>query len=160
MRYKKEKVLKALGEKVQSERKEQDLEIEDIVEMTGFNYNTIRKLEAGSESTLSYFIEICLALKMHPKYMLDIPIEITSRYPLSPTRKEKTRLTLRISRYIENNFFAKQRSASEVVKELVQDYGIKTSTSAASVILHRFEKEGQLESFRIGGKNYYCQKNS
>lgn len=158
MRYKNEQVLEALGRNIENRRKAKALEIEDVVEMTGFNYNTIKKMEAGSESSLSYFIGVCSALAVHPKEVFDIPIDISPRYPLSPTRKEKSRITKRIRFCLENNFFAEEKTAADVVKELKAQYQVQVSSSAASVILKRFEQEGQLKSFKVGGKNYYSRK--
>ena len=88
-KYKNEQLLKEIGERVKDQRIKSELEIEDISEMTGFTSNTIRNLEDGNELTLSYFVEICKAIKIHPKEILDFKIDPQTRFKLSPSRKEK-----------------------------------------------------------------------
>lgn len=154
-RYQNEQALQAIGNRIKNIRIEKSLEIEDISEMTGFSQNTIKKIEAGSETSLSYFIEICLALDVHPKIVFNIPLRNKPLNPLSAGRMEKTRLTPRIKKYIIKGYFTTDRSTSEVVAKLSHDYKTNTTSSSVSVILNRLVKEGLLKSKKRSNKKIY-----
>ena len=103
-RYKKISALKTIGIRLKRQRESQKLQIEDVVEMTGFTYKKIADVESGEETSLSYFIEICLALKIHPKEILDFNLGSKTRYQLSSNRKEKPRLTARLVNILKTAF--------------------------------------------------------
>ena len=46
-RYKNDKVLKIIGKRIFNHRIKEEMEIEDVAEMTGFSYNTISNIENG-----------------------------------------------------------------------------------------------------------------
>lgn len=157
-KYKNEQLLKEIGERIKAQRIKSELEIEDISEMTGFTYNTIRSLEDGNELTLSYFVEICKAIKSHPKDILDLKIDPQTRYELSPSRKEKSRLTARVKLYLADNYFLKDRTAHDILQELEEDYQIKSSTAAISVILNRMVEMGILKASKKKNIHYYSTR--
>lgn len=154
-KYRNDKVLKIIGERLKKQRKKLELKLEDIAEMTGFTYNTIRNMEMGNETGLSYFIEVCLALELHPKDVIDMDYKIKPRFELSAARKEKTRLTARVHIFYDKGFFKEYRSTGQVVDKIEQDYGIKTTTSAVSVILNRMVKSERLKVKGENRKNFY-----
>ncbi|OXA87309.1 helix-turn-helix domain-containing protein [Flavobacterium hercynium] len=157
-RYKNEIALKFLGERLKAYRLKAELEIEDLVVMTGFAYNTISNMENGSETYLSYFIEICFALGIHPKEILDIELDLKPRFPLPASRLEKSRLTNRINAFIEDGYFKVERSASEVTKKLSLDHKLAFESKNVSVILVRFAKSNILKVTKNGNKNLYSIK--
>jgi DNA-binding Xre family transcriptional regulator len=157
-KYKNEQLLKEIGERVKDQRIKSELEIEDISEMTGFTSNTIRNLEDGNELTLSYFVEICKAIKIHPKDILDFKIDPQTRFKLSPSRKEKPRLTARIKLYLADNYFLKDRTAHDILQELEEDYQVKSSTAAISVILNRMVKMDILKASKKKNIHYYSTR--
>ncbi|HEX9981253.1 MAG TPA: helix-turn-helix transcriptional regulator [Flavobacterium sp.] len=150
-----EMLLATIGKKIQQHRIDQELQPEDVAEMTGLTAATIRKIESGNPTFLSNFIVVALALGIHPKEVLDIDIEIKPLFELSDPRKEKTRLTARIEAFIQNDFFEKERTAKDVVNELAVNYETKTSSSAVSVILSRKVEEESLRVERKGKVNWY-----
>lgn len=150
-----QKLLKTIGKKIRTQRASQDLQPEDVAEMTGLNAATIRNIENGNETYLSNFFVVCLAINIHPKEILEIEIDIKPVFELSEPRKEKTRLTPRIEHYLETDFFLIDRTAKDVVKKVETDYQIKTTTSAVSVILKRKVKENVLKSSKKGRFNVY-----
>ncbi|WP_268222969.1 helix-turn-helix domain-containing protein [Sinomicrobium oceani] len=152
-KYKNTKVLKIIGEKIRELRNEKELEIEDIVEMTSFSPKKISDLENGSETSLSYFIAVCFALEIHPKEILNFPMDIKPIHPLTPGRKEKSRLTYRISKYIKDGYFQTPRSTDEVVKKLYEDYKVDMTSRSVSAVLGRL-----LKSTKKGNKNLYSSK--
>ncbi|MBC70824.1 MAG: hypothetical protein CMH47_00785 [Muricauda sp.] len=157
-RYKKISALKTIGIRLKRQRESQKLQIEDVVEMTGFTYKKIADVESGEETSLSYFIEICLALKIHPKEILDFNLGSKTRYQLSSNRKEKPRLTARLSEYIENGFFNTPRYTGEVVNKIKDDFEFESSSSNVSAILRRFVNDGFLSIIKDKRRNLYFKK--
>ncbi len=152
-RYKNDKLLKLIGERIRNQRISEELEIEDVAEMTGFTYNTIVNIENGSETYLSYLVEVCLAIGVHPKDIFDIKVKIRSRYELSPSRKEKSRLTSRIRVLISGGYFKTPKTTSEVVKKLKEEYNLEAISKDVSSILGRL-----LKSSKKGSRNIYYNK--
>ncbi|MCR8667476.1 helix-turn-helix domain-containing protein [Aestuariibaculum sp. M13] len=151
-------LLKILGSKIAEQRIREDLEIEDVVEMTGLTYNTISKIENGSDTYLSNFIWVSLALNIHPKELLDIDLVIRPRYELTPKRKEKSRLTKRIEKLIHEGFFKSPRKTNEVLQKLEENYQIKLESKNVSTILKRFAKSGDLNLSKERNRNLYFNK--
>jgi DNA-binding Xre family transcriptional regulator len=157
-KFKNEQLLKDIGKRVKAQRIKSELEIEDVSEMTGFTYNTIRSLEDGNELTLSYFVEICKAIKIHPKDILDLKIDTQTRHELSASRKEKSRLTARLKLYLADDYFLEDRTALDILHELEEDYQVKSSTAAISVILNRMVEIGILKASKKKNINYYSTR--
>ena len=157
-RYKKTSALKTIGKRLKKQRDKEKLQIEDVVEMTGFTYKKISDVESGEETSLSYFIEICLAINIQPKDVLDFNVGSKSRFSLSSSRKEKTRLTSRLIEYINQGFFKKPRYNSEVVIKLKEDFGVVSSSSNVSAILRRLVDDGYLKIIKGKKRNQYYQK--
>ncbi|MFT0714657.1 helix-turn-helix domain-containing protein [Flagellimonas lutimaris] len=157
-RYKKISALKSIGKRLKKQRESQKLQIEDVVEMTGFTYKKISDVEAGEETSLSYFIEICLAIKIHPKEILDFNFGSKPRFELSSTRKEKPRLTPRLNEYIKIGFFKTPRYTGEIVAKLKVDFGIVSTSSNVSAILRRLVNNGSLIIIKRNRRNYYREK--
>lgn len=156
-RYKNNKVLKIVGARIKNLRESRNLEIEDMVEMTGFSYNTIYNIENGGETYFSYFLEVCFALDIHPKDLLNVDLSITPRFDLSPTRIEKSRLTNRVKSLIDDGFFKVSRRTSDVVKKLKYEYCTDFESKNVSTILSRFAKNNILVVSKKGHRNFYQQ---
>jgi transcriptional regulator with XRE-family HTH domain len=155
VRYKNEIALKNIGKRLKAERLKAELEIEDLAAMTGFSYNTISNIENGFETYLSYFLEVCFALGVHPKEILDIVLDINPRFSLPASRREKSRLTNRINALIEAGYFKIERSASEVTEKLSTDYNSDFESKNVSVILVRFVKSDVLKITKVRNRNFY-----
>jgi len=147
-----------IGKRIRDQRLKEELQPEDVAEMTGLTAGTIRNIEDGNEVFLSNFVAVSLAIKMHPKDILDIEIAIQPLFELSQPRKEKSRLTPRIEGLIKNKFFQSERTTSDVVNELESIYGVRTSTSVVSVILNRKVEEEMLEVSKHGRMNLYKKR--
>lgn len=151
-------LLATIGKRIEEQRISQDLQPEDVAEMTGLTAATIRNIENGKETYLSNFFAVCLAINMHPKMMVDIEIKLKPLFELSEPRKEKSRLTPRIDHLIETDFLKTERSANDIVNELSAVYEIKTKTSNVSVILNRKVGEGKLKVSKKGRVNFYKKR--
>ncbi|OXB07809.1 hypothetical protein B0A72_02785 [Flavobacterium pectinovorum] len=157
-RYKNETALKTLGLRIKAYRIKAQLEILDLAVMTGFSYNAISDIENGSETSISYFIEVCFALGIHPKEMMDIEFEVKSKNSLTPDRMEKSRLTQRIRALIQSGYFKDPRSTSDVTKNLTEIYKLDFESKNVSVILARFATTNTLIATKKGIRNLYSAK--
>ncbi len=151
-------LLATIGKRIERQRISQDLQPEDVAEMTGLTAATIRNIENGKETYFSNFLSVCLAVNIHPKNMVDIKIAIKPLFELSEPRKEKSRLTPRIDSLIETNFLKTERTANDIVNELAALYDVKTETSNVSVILNRKVGEGKLKVSKKGRVNFYKKR--
>ncbi|MAB58512.1 MAG: hypothetical protein CL524_13355 [Aequorivita sp.] len=151
-------LLATIGKRIEAQRISQDLQPEDVAEMTGLTAATVRNIENGKETYLSNFFAVCLAINLHPKDMVNIEIELKPLFALSEPRKEKSRLTPRIDHLIETDFLKTERSANDIVNELSAVYEIKTKTSNVSVILNRKVGEGKLKVSKKGRINFYKKR--
>ncbi|RAV29188.1 hypothetical protein [Sinomicrobium soli] len=159
-RYKDTRALKEIGKRLKAKRLKENLNIEDVIEMTGFTYKKISDMENGHETSLSYFIQVCLAIRIHPCDLLKFDIGDQPRFKLSPTRREKSRLTPRIMEYMDKGYFNQPRTARDVVEKLADDFGLKTDSSTVSSILRRIALEEQqlLRITKSGRNNQYQTK--
>lgn len=156
--YHNKKALIKIGNNIKRLRKSKELEIEDIAEMTGITSNTIRAIENGRESNISFIIEIAFAMGVHPREIFNIDFNIKPRYKLSAKRKEKSRLTSRINKLVEADYFYEPKFAKDVCQFLSNEYKIKTTSPSVSVILLRLKKNGILSSIKQGRQNLYVKK--
>lgn len=149
------RLLADIGEKIKQKRLLEDLQPEDVAEMTGLTAVTVRNIENGNETYFSNFVAVCQAINIHPKEILELDIPLSPRFELSQPRKEKSRLTPRIDHLIESDFLKTERTANEVVNELASVYDVDTKSSNVSVILNRKVTEGKLEVSKNGRINLY-----
>lgn len=154
-KFLKKNALKNIGEKLRLRRMELELKPNDIAEMSGFTYNTIRNIENGHDTMLSCFIEVCMALNVQPVDIIGSNYNLVPRFELSAARKEKSRLTARINLFYEKGFFKEYRSSREVVDKILNEYDVKTTSSTVSVILNRLAKIDLLKIKKEKGKNFY-----
>ena len=151
----KNKALEALGKKIEKERKRLNIEIADISDQTGLHYNTVANMEDGNDVLLSSFIEVCFALEIHPKNIFNIDLDVAPKYTLSPSRREKSRLTSRIKDLLNKEFFQSWRGARDVVQKLNKDFQLEVDSKNVSSILRRLVREQKLKLKKKGRKNYY-----
>lgn len=154
-RYKNINVLKSIGIRIKNIRIKKHLEIEDIAEMTGLTYNTIKNIENGEETLFSNIIEVSFALGVHLKELVDIPLVIKPRFVLSASRMEKSRLTSRIKTYIDEDYFKVPRKTQDVVIKLKSDFKVEEESKNVSTILSRLAQNNILKITKQGNKNLY-----
>lgn len=151
--------IKKVGKKLAEERRRQNYEITDIAEMAGLTYNTVSKMESGEDTLLSNFIEVCFALNLHPKEIINVQLNIKAKSELSPSRKEKSRLTSRIKNLIDNGNFNTWQGTKDIVLKLNEIFMVKTDSKSVSTILRRLHFEEYLNMKKDGRKNLYKIKN-
>lgn len=156
-RFKDSKTLEQLGQRIRAYRKHAGFSIENIAEMTGFAARTIRNAEAGEESSVSYIVEICKAIGLHPRDAFDFKIAIKPRFKLSEASRNKPQITRYINTLIEKNYFKQERTTKDVAEELAAVYSTPTKPANLSSILIRKVAEKELRSEKRENKNYYKQ---
>ena len=154
-KYKNSDALKALGIAFKERREFFNLDIEDIVEMTGFTHKKIYDFENGEETSISYFIELSLAVNTHPKDLFNFPLRSEPRFKLSESRKEKSRMTSRIMTYIADDYFKTPRKTNEIIHKLKNDFNVSVESKNVSAILTRMAKSRVLKISKQGIKNLY-----
>lgn len=157
-KYYDELSVKLIGEQIRKFRKDRGYSLEDLAALTGFTVNTISSIENGGETTLSYLIAICQAMNIHPKQVLDIPIELNPRFELPPNRKNRTLLTNRINKLLnETDFFDEPKLVVSVVNEFIHHYGFNPDSSEISAALKKLSEDGKLVYSKTGRKNLYLK---
>jgi transcriptional regulator with XRE-family HTH domain len=157
-KYRNNKALKAIGEKIVEERQKQNFEISDIADQASLSYNTVAKIENGQDALLSSFIEVCFALNLHPKKILEVELNVRPRNKLSPSRKEKSRLTTRVRNLIERGHFESWQGTNNIVEKLQEHFDLIAESKNVSSILRRLSSENFLKVKKEGRKNLYIVK--
>ena len=148
-----------IGTKIRDIRSKAGFSLDDIADMTGFTQSSLSGIENGSETGISRLIEVAKAIGVHPKELLDVPIEIKPRFPLSPKRKERNRLTFTITTLCrETDFFRTPRFVRDVIEYLRNEYKTKTTAPSVSVVLLRLVEQGSLLKKKQGRQNLYFTK--
>ena len=140
-------------------RESKDLSVSDIADMTGFSYQAISAIEKGEEVTASYLVEIAKAIGVHPMELLDFPVTLTPRFPLSPQKMERSRVTQRITKlYEETDFFNTPKFVRDVTQYLFDEFNLKIASDSVSVVLKRLVDAGKLTYTKVGRQNKYIRK--
>jgi transcriptional regulator with XRE-family HTH domain len=133
--------------------------MDDVADMTGFTQSLLSAIENGAETGISHLIEIAKAIGVHPRELLDIPIEIKPRFALSPQRKERNRLTYTITRLCdESDFFDTGRFVRDVVDYLNIEANFKPNAVSVAVVLKRLADSGKLNFTTKGRQRQYFRK--
>ena len=155
-KYIDEQSTKQIGELLRQNRKAKGYSLDDIAAMTGFTINTISAIENGGDTTVSYIIAICRAIKTHPSQILNIELELTPLFDLPPGRKERAKTTYRVKELVEEtDFFEEPRLVESVVEDFMAKYNVKPHPSEISTALKKFADEGKLTYTKQGRRNLY-----
>ncbi|HXI01345.1 MAG TPA: helix-turn-helix transcriptional regulator [Sphingobacteriaceae bacterium] len=157
-KYYDERSAKQIGEQIRTYRKDRGYSLEDVASLTGFTVNTISSIENGGDTTVSYLIAICQGIGVYPKQVLDIEMELKSRFELPPSRKHRSLLTNRINKLLnQTNFFDEPKLVVSVVNEFIHHYGFNPDSSEISTALKKLSDEGKLVYSKTGRKNLYIK---
>jgi transcriptional regulator with XRE-family HTH domain len=158
-RYHNKKETSKIGAKIRDLRNKAGFSLDDVADMTGFTQSLLSAVENGSETGISHLIEIAKAIGVHPKEVLDLPMEIKPRFPLSPKRKERNRLTFRITELCnDTDFFETPRFVRDIVEQLRDDSKGKISSASVAVIMKRLNEAGKLKYNTVGRQKQYYKK--
>jgi transcriptional regulator with XRE-family HTH domain len=158
-RYHNKKETSKIGAKIRDLRNKSGFSLDDVAYMTGFTQSLLSAIENGSETGISHLIEIGKAIGVHPKEILDLPMEIKPRFRLSPQRKERNRLTFRITALCnDTDFFDTPRFVRDVVDQLLDDSKAKISSASVAVVMKRLNESGKLKHNTVGRQKQYFKK--
>ena len=148
-----------IGKRIQHFREVAELSISDVADMTGFTYPTIASIEGGEESTISYIIEICKAIGVHPSELFNMPFSLKPRNKLSPQKAERIFLTQRITALNkDSDFFDTPRFVRDVLLYLNDEFEIKANSTSVAVVLKRLADSGKLKIKKSGRQNLYQRR--
>ncbi|GAA4326173.1 hypothetical protein GCM10023149_28830 [Mucilaginibacter gynuensis] len=147
--------LKNLGVVLKEQRMEKGFSLDDMVQMTGFPKSTILNIEKGSATNISYYIAYGQAVDFSI-LVSDIKIKLKSRYELSPDRKSRKFLTLKIRSLYKEDFFSEKKAVHQVIEKLISLHKFENSkelSSSVSGILRNFVEDDLLELVEKKGRN-------
>src|SRR5690606_21588406 len=101
--------LSKIGKSLVRARKEAEMAIEDINEITRMHYLTIKAMESGGNTTLDNFISYCFAVNKQPSEIIPPDLAIKTKNRLSEARLQKSRVTMRINKLYRQDFFVKDK---------------------------------------------------
>jgi transcriptional regulator with XRE-family HTH domain len=158
-RFRNTKATSEIGAKIRDIRNKAGFSLDDVSDMTGFTQSLLSAIENGAETGISHLIEIAKAIGVHPKDLLDIPVEVKPRFALSPKRKERNRLTYTITMLCdESDFFDTARFTRDVVEHLNIESNIKANAVSVAVVLKRLAEIGKLKFVTKGRQRQYFRK--
>lgn len=153
------KLTSKIGAKIRDLRGKAGLSLDDVADMTGFTQSYLSAVENGSETGISHLVEIAKAIGVHPKVLLDLPIDVKPRYPLSPQRKERNRLTFRITTLLDDtDFFDSPKYVRDLIDHLFIESKVKVGSATVAVVLKRLVESGKLTYTKVGRQNRYKKK--
>ena len=153
--------LAKLGELLRLQRIKCGFSIDDIAQMTDFSKSTIINLEKGTSPNIHYYIAFGQAVNVSILNS-EISIDLKPRYELSPDRRNRSLLTLRIKDLLEKEyFFSNKKTVADIIERLTELYDLKYSkevSSRVSRVLLNLTSDGLI---RVEGKkgrnNLYIQ---
>lgn len=154
-------VLAKLGELLRLQRIKCGFSLDDLAQMTDFSKSTIINLEKGISSNIHYYIAFGQAVNvsiLNP----EISIDLKPRYELSPDRRNKSLLTLRIKDLLEKEyFFSNKKTVADIIERLTELYDLKYSkevSSGVSRVLLNLTNDGLIKvAGKKGRNNLYIQ---
>src|SRR5260221_5561638 len=147
-------VTEKLGAILKNKRIEMSYSLGDMEEMTQFPKSTILNIEKGVSTNINYYVAYGQAVELS---ILPIELKLKSILELTPARKNRLFLTIKIKELLnDSRFFEKKRSVSEVLQELKEVYKIEISkalsTNVSRVLLNLID-DGLLTLAEKKGRN-------
>lgn len=154
-------VTEQLGAILKDRRIEKSYSLGDMEEMTQFPKSTILNIEKGISTNINYYVAYAQAVEIS---ILPIDLELKPIFELSPERKSRLFLTIKIKELLNDRlFFEKKRSVSEVLSELKQVYKIESSkalsTNVSRILLNFIDDGLLILSEKKGRNNLYIKLN-
>jgi transcriptional regulator with XRE-family HTH domain len=155
-------VTEKLGALLRKNRIEKSYSLDDLAHMTQFPKSTILNIEKGNSTNINYYVAYGQAVGCS---LLRVEVELKPLYELSPDRKNRQFLTVKIKDLLkETAFFDIKRSVREVLQELKTVYKIDTtkthSTNVSTIMLNLIEEGAVLLAEKKGRNNLYIKKHT
>lgn len=151
-----------LGKKLREKRLELNYSVSDISYMTTIPQNTVLSVENGRTANIDYYIEYAKAVNYPIGKLTDFGIKLIPSIPLSPERKEATKLTAKIREFIiKGRFLNTGKTVVEIQDELIRLKQISSTKVSSSDIAGVMRNLSNDNLVKVGGndgrKNLYVR---
>ena len=147
-----------IGNKLKQNRLNKGLTIQDIVAMTGISRSTIVKIESGEAKDIDNYVEYAKAVQYPLETLNDFNIKLVPLKQLSTERKEGTKLTLKIRRYIVGtDFLIDGKTIADIQNELIRIKQIDKNVKSVQIagVMRNLSDDGIVKKEKLGKKNLY-----
>lgn len=148
-----------LGALLKKKRIQMGYSLGDMEEMTQFPKSTILNIEKGLCTNIHYYLAYSQSVELP---ILPFEIELKPLFQLSPERKSRLFLTLKIKELLNSYaYFDIQRSVNDVLDELKKEFEIEPSkvmsTNVSRILLNLIEDGELMLAEKKGRKNLYIK---
>jgi transcriptional regulator with XRE-family HTH domain len=147
---------KAFGIRVRKLREEVGWTQVDLAIHAGISEYQISVIENGHQGpNFQTLRAIAIALGIHPKDLFDFkyPLKLNTSFPQK--ERESPGATKLIHNLILSSFFGKERTVSDVVSVIKNQFNRKVTSSEVSSILLAITRRNELHVTQRNGRNYY-----
>ena len=147
-----------IGTKLKQKRLDNCLAIRDIIDMTGISKSTVLKIEKGEAKNIDNYVEYAKAVKYPLETLEDLNIKLVPLKELSDERKDATRLTSKIRKYILNTLFLTDgKSISDIRTELIRINQIEENVKSVNIagVMRNLADDDIIKKEKLGQKNLY-----
>ena len=154
-------VLKSVGKMVNTIMEAKGLSSEEVAYIANLAPATVKKILAGTGSSLTTLILVCVALEMTPKEVFDFPMKLKpfnklSTMPIKESSRPKYKKYL--LDLIRDGWFSELKTTEEVCAYFKEKHKYNAETKNLSSILKRLVKGGHLYLKKIGRNNSFYYK--
>lgn len=147
--------IKVVGALIRKLRIEAGFSLDDIAHMTSISQGRLSSIENGANTTIAVLMEIAKAIGVQPMRFFDHLFVLKPRYKLPANRQERKRLTERVIKLSNTDFFDEPRFVREVVAFLNDEYSIEVESFAVSNVLSKIVAGGRLRFELVGRQKRY-----
>ena len=147
-----------IGTKLKQKRLDNCFAIRDIIDMTGISKSTILKIEKGEAKNIDNYVEYAKAVQYPLETLEDLNIKLVPLKELSDERKDATRLTSKIRKYIINTIFLTDgKSISDIRTELIRINQIEKNVKSVNIagVMRNLADDNIIKKEKLGQKNLY-----
>jgi transcriptional regulator with XRE-family HTH domain len=158
-KYNNKNITENLGAILKKKRIEMGYSLGDMEEMTQFPKSTILNIEKGISTNIHYYLAYGQAVELS---ILPFEIELKPMFELSPERKSRLFLTVKIRELLKGKgFFDVKRSVTDVLVELKTEFKIEPakelSTNISRLLLNLVEDGVLVLAEKKGRNNLYLR---
>ncbi len=149
-----------LGLRLREFRLEKNFSLEDIKIMTHISISTILKIEKGEAKIIDNYVEYAKAVVYPFETLSDFKIKLEPLYELTTERKEATKLTAKIRKYIVNtDFLLVGKTIEEIRGKLIKINQISSEVRSTEIagVMRNLTDDDVIKKEKLGNKNLYLK---
>lgn len=147
-----------IGTTLKQKRLDNCYAIRDIIDMTGISKSTVLKIEKGEAKNIDNYVEYAKAVQYPLETLEDLNIKLVPLKELSDKRKDATRLTSKIRKYILNTLFLTDgKSIADIRSELLRINQIEENVKSVNIagVMRNLGDDNIIKKEKLGKKNLY-----